>query len=178
MIGWPHRPTRGHANLWIWSLQVLPPLCWAFQLISFLLGPGILLPSWHLWLAVGYPQFTIFHCYITLFKFLSLCTVYHPLLPYSILPSFPSPSSLPPKSLPPSTSCEYFVPPSTKDWKIHIWSSLFLSFMCSVNCILGIPSFWTNIHLSVSAYHVCYFVIGLPHSGWYFLVPSICLRIS
>jgi hypothetical protein len=60
-----------------------------------------------------------------------------------------------------STLCSYF----------------FLSFMWSVNCILGIPSFWANIHLSVSAYHVCSFVIGLLYSG-YFLVPSICLRIS
>jgi hypothetical protein len=46
-----------------------------------------------------------------------------------------------------------------------LWSSFFLSFMCFVNCILGILSFWANIHLSVSAYHVCSFVIGLPHSG-------------
>jgi hypothetical protein len=53
------------------------------------------------------------------------------------------------------------------------WSSFFLSFMWSVNCILVIPSFWVNIHLWVSAYHVYSFVIGLPHS-----VPSICLRIS
>ena len=30
----------------------------------------------------------------------------------------------------------------------------------------------------VSAYHVCSFVTGLPQSGWYFLVPSICLSIS
>ena len=50
--------------------------------------------------------------------------------------------------------------------------------MFSMNCILGIPSFWTNIHFSVSAYHVCSFVTGLPYSGWYFLFPSICLRIS
>jgi hypothetical protein len=35
----------------------------------------------------------------------------------------------------------------------------------SVTCILGIRSFWANIHLSVSAYHVCSFVTGLPHSG-------------
>jgi hypothetical protein len=28
-----------------------------------------------------------------------------------------------------------------------------------------ILSFWANIHLSVSAYHVYSFVIGLPHSG-------------
>jgi hypothetical protein len=58
-----------------------------------------------------------------------------------------------------------------------LWCS-FLSFMCFANCILGILNFWANIHLSVSAYHVSSFVIGLPHSGWYPLDPSICLRIS
>jgi hypothetical protein len=46
-----------------------------------------------------------------------------------------------------------------------LWSSLFLSFMCFTNCILGSLSSWANIHLSVSAYHVCSFVIGLHHSG-------------
>jgi hypothetical protein len=46
-----------------------------------------------------------------------------------------------------------------------LWSSFFLSFIWSVNCVLGIPSFWANIHLSVSVYHVCSFVIGLPHAG-------------
>jgi hypothetical protein len=45
-----------------------------------------------------------------------------------------------------------------------LWSSFFLSFMCFANCILSILSFWANIHLSVSAYHVCSLVIGLPHS--------------
>jgi hypothetical protein len=45
-----------------------------------------------------------------------------------------------------------------------LWSS-FLSFMCFANYILGILSFGDNIHLSVSAYHVSSFVIGLPHSG-------------
>ena len=45
-----------------------------------------------------------------------------------------------------------------------LWSSFFLSFMGSANCILGILGFWANIHLSVSTYHVCSFVIGLPHS--------------
>jgi hypothetical protein len=44
-----------------------------------------------------------------------------------------------------------------------LWSS-FLSFMSFAQCILGILSFWANIHLSVSEYYVCYFVIGLPHS--------------
>jgi hypothetical protein len=37
-------------------------------------------------------------------------------------------------------------------------------------CVLS--SFWAIVHLSVSAYHVCSFAIGLPHSGCYFLVPS------
>jgi hypothetical protein len=49
------------------------------------------------------------------------------------------------------------------EWFTH-WS-FFLSFMCFANCISGILSFWANIHVSVSAYHVCYFVIGLPHLG-------------
>jgi hypothetical protein len=44
-----------------------------------------------------------------------------------------------------------------------LWSSFFLIFLCFANCILGILSFWANICLSVSAYHVCSFVIGLPH---------------
>jgi hypothetical protein len=45
------------------------------------------------------------------------------------------------------------------------WFSHFLSFMWFVNCILGIPSIGVNFHLSVSACHVCAFVIRLPHSG-------------
>jgi hypothetical protein len=46
-----------------------------------------------------------------------------------------------------------------------LWSSFFLSFMWFANFILGILNFWANIHLSVSAYHTCSFVIGLPHLG-------------
>jgi hypothetical protein len=46
-----------------------------------------------------------------------------------------------------------------------LWSSFFLIFFCFANCILGILSFWANIHLSESAYQVTSFVIGLPHSG-------------
>ena len=59
-----------------------------------------------------------------------------------------------------------------------LWSSFFLRFMLFANCILDILSFRANIHLSVSAYHVCSFGIGLPHSGCYLLDPSICLKIS
>ena len=34
------------------------------------------------------------------------------------------------------------------------------------NCVLSIQSFWANIHLSVIAFHVYSFVIGLPHLEW------------
>ena len=70
--------------------------------------------------------------------------------------------------------------PSTEEWIQKMWyvytvryySAIkndqfmkFLSFMCFTNCILGILSFWVNIYLSVSTYHVCSFVIALPHLG-------------
>jgi hypothetical protein len=35
-----------------------------------------------------------------------------------------------------------------------LWSSFLLSFMWSLNCITGIPRSLSNIHLSVSAYHL------------------------
>jgi hypothetical protein len=43
--------------------------------------------------------------------------------------------------------------------------------------------FWTffilaDIHFLVSTYHACLFGFELPHSGWYFLVISICLQNS
>jgi hypothetical protein len=44
-----------------------------------------------------------------------------------------------------------------------LWSSFFLIFLCFATCILGILSFWANIHLSVSAYQVTSFVIVLPN---------------
>ena len=46
-----------------------------------------------------------------------------------------------------------------------LWSSFFMSFTCFANWILGILSFWANIHLSVSTDCVSSFVIGLTHSG-------------
>ena len=72
--GWGRLQPGASCNLWIWSLQVLSPLCWVFQLMSSLLGPGSLLLSWHLGLSGGYPQFPIPHCYTPLFNFLTLCT--------------------------------------------------------------------------------------------------------
>ena len=67
-------------------------------------------------------------------------------------------------------SCEYFVLLLRRTEAPTLLFPFFLSFLWSVNSILVIYSFWANIHLSVSAYQVCYFAIGLPHSWWYFLV--------
>jgi hypothetical protein len=46
------------------------------------------------------------------------------------------------------------------------YSSFFLIFLCFANCILGILSFWANIHLSVSAYQVIlHFFLSLSETG-------------
>jgi hypothetical protein len=59
-----------------------------------------------------------------------------------------------------------------------LWSSFSLSFMGFVNCILGISSFCSNIHLSVSEYHVCSFVTGqIPAQFYTELQRAICIII-
>jgi hypothetical protein len=60
-----------------------------------------------------------------------------------------------------------FVTNSKKGQSVHTLVFVLLEFHVSqiVSYILGILSFWTNIHLSVSTYPVSSFVIGLPHSG-------------
>jgi len=58
------------------------------------------------------------------------------------------------------SSYKHYILPLIRTETFTLWSSNFLSFMWSVHCILGILSFWANIHLSMSAYHVCSFVIG------------------
>jgi hypothetical protein len=59
-------------NLWIWSQQILPPLCGVFQLMSSSLGPGRFLLSWHLGLSGCYPQFPNPHCYTSRFNLLTI----------------------------------------------------------------------------------------------------------
>jgi hypothetical protein len=96
---------------WIWSLQVLYPLCWVFQLTSSLLGLGNLLGPWNLGLSSGYPQILLPYCYTPPFKFPTLCT--SPLSPLISEPALLFP--LPPLPLPDSslsTSRGYFLPPS------------------------------------------------------------------
>jgi hypothetical protein len=79
-----------------------------------------------------------------------------------------------PDGVVPSVSAPYIVSvfpsmgilfPLLRRTEVYIFWTSFLSFMWSVNCILSIQSFRANIHLSVSAYHVCSFVIRLPHKG-------------
>ena len=62
----------------------------------------------------------------------------------------------------------------------------FCSELCLCNSFHGIlfpllrriQSFWANIHLSVSAYQVCSFVIVLSSSGRYPSDPFICLSLQ
>ena len=65
----------------------------------------------------------------------------------------------------PVCSSAYFVLLLRRTEASTLWSSFLLSFIWSVSCIVGIPSFCSIIHLSVSTYHLCSFVTNLPHSG-------------
>jgi hypothetical protein len=59
-------------------------------------------------------------------------------------------------------------PPSEMDRSIHTMVFLLREFHVVCELYLGyseLLGFWANIHLSVSAYHVCSFVTRLPHSG-------------
>ena len=60
----------------------------------------------------------------------------------------------------------------------HLFQEEGSSFSGCVDCRLVIFCFMSKIHIWVSTCHVCLFVTGLPHSGWFLLVPSICLPIS
>ena len=96
----------------IWSLQVLSPLCCIFQLMSSPLiqeascFPGI----WDFLLATSSSPSS--HCYILLFKFLTLSTsLQSPLIPDSSSP-FPLPLLTSSQVCPPSNSSNYLGPPS------------------------------------------------------------------
>jgi hypothetical protein len=50
-----------------------------------------------------------------------------------------------------------------------------LNFLWSIGCTVSILA---TIYLSLSICHACPFGTRLPWSGWYFLVPTICLQNS
>jgi hypothetical protein len=58
---------------------------------------------------------------------------------------------------------EYFVPSSKKDLSIHTLVFLVLEFPVFCKLYLGYSKLLD--YLLVSAYHMCSFVIRLPHSG-------------
>jgi hypothetical protein len=87
----------------------------------------------------------VLHCVFLIYVFQCISLIYHVLQRLGLL--------------------RFFFPFLTRIVVDTLWSSVFLSFMWFVNCTLGIPSVWANIHLLVSAYHECSFVIGLPHSA-------------
>jgi hypothetical protein len=59
-----------------------------------------------------------------------------------------------------------FVPNSKKGQSVHTLVFVLEFHVLQIETyILGILSFWANIHLSVSTYHLSSFVIGLPYSG-------------
>ena len=105
---------------WRWSLQVLSPLCWVFQLMSSPLGPRSLMHPLFLGLSSDTspphsppPLPHILFILLALWtSFLSL-PILDPVLPFCC------PFPLPPRSLSPSASCDYFVPSSRWNWSIH-----------------------------------------------------------
>jgi hypothetical protein len=158
-------------NLWLWCLQVLPLLCWAFQLISSLwvLGASCFPDIWDLLVATpSSPSPITTHLCSN-----SWPSVYHPfLLSFLIWACFFSPPLLSSFQVHPTLYLMSILLLLRRTEESTFWSS-FLSFIWDVNFILGIPSFGANIYLSVSAYHMCCFVTGLTHWGRYFLVPSV-----
>jgi hypothetical protein len=119
-------------------LRIDSPLCWIFQLISSLLGPGSLLLVWSLD-DYPIPHPPLLHTSVQ-FPIHPLC-----FLPHLILSSlFPSPAPL--FFLSPSHSLCSMValfPLISRTEASTLWSSFFLSFIWSLNCIVGIPSFFS-----------------------------------
>jgi hypothetical protein len=56
--------------------------------------------------------------------------------------------------------------------------SFFFSFFWSVEWSVGILYFMTYIHLEMSTYYAYPFGSGLPHSGQYSQVLTICIKIK
>ena len=78
---------------------------------------------------------------------------------WMVMPSFSAPNLV---SITPSMG---IFPPSKKDQIVHTLVFLLLEFYVFFKWYLGYSEFWANMHLSVSAYHVCSLEIGLSHLG-------------
>jgi hypothetical protein len=111
----------------------------------------------------GYPQFPIPHCYTPLSNFLTLCLSSPSPPTPDLTPISPSPPLFLPSLYHPLPPVSILFPLLRRTQAFTLWSSFFLSFIWSMSGIMGIPSFLPNIHLSVSAYHVCSLFSRLPH---------------
>jgi hypothetical protein len=138
---------------WRWSLQVLSHLCLVFQLKSSTMGASRF-PGWGFLVATS----TATYFYLISYPLYFSPAPSNNYLLFSFYPS----SFLIGSSFPLPTMTILF-PLLCRIEASTLWSSLFLSSIWFVNCIMGILSIWTNTDLSVSTYHVCSFVTGLPH---------------
>ena len=145
----------------------LPLIC-EFQLKSSPLCPGNIMFPWCLWTSYASPHFLTLPA--TFFvQFPDPLYLPHILTTFWHWPLISSSSSVPPRSpMPQPPTLILFAPQCRIEAGIP-WSSFLLRSIVSEGCITGIVKFRANIHLWVNTYHVCSFVSGLPHSGWYFL---------
>jgi len=72
----------------------------------------------------------------------------------------------------------YLIPLSHWYSSILPWPRLLLSFVVSVDCSMVILYFLGNIPSWVVHTIFTFLGLELPHSGWSFLVSSVCLQIS
>lgn len=123
ILRWVHGPIpllKAMSIYWIWSLWVLSPHCWVFQIMSSPLGPENLLCPWCLKLSsdpLPCPHTPLLHISIHSpgpVDFSPVSSHIWSCYP----PHFPSPL-LQPSSLYSSASHNYSVPPSKWDWSIH-----------------------------------------------------------
>ena len=163
--GWqPHASLDALSFFWRWALQVSSPQCRAFHLRSLSWSPEKV------------PRISYLPRLPAFFLLALLAAVLLPdPIPDSVTLSPPS-SFLPRSLLPSSLMIAFFSLPSGTEASSlgHFSLSTFFS---SVDCMLGILNFFcvANIDFLVSTYHACPFGSELPQSGWYFLVPPICL---
>ena len=160
---------------WRWLFEVPFSLGWAFQLMWSQLGPGKLSHPWCLGHSSGS---SLPPLHVAEYFWFSRPSVFISCLPpyWSSFPLFPPVShshSRPSHLLAPVLIL--FSQLSGTEASTLVLSFL-LTFIWHVSCVMGILNFLVNVHLSMSAYHV--YPFGLPNSGWYFLVPSICLPNS
>ena len=136
----PISQLRALPNLWIWPLRVLSPLCWLFQLMPSLLGPGSILAFKVSGTCCWLPTFSHPTLLYTSVQFINPLNISHVSAHTSSCPPFfISPYSMPRPAHPLHPKIILF--PFLSRTQAH-WSSFFLAFIWSVNFILGFQAFF------------------------------------